>query len=40
LSDGKLHTPQLVTHRLKLEDINEGYELMRKGEGLRSVVIY
>jgi S-(hydroxymethyl)glutathione dehydrogenase/alcohol dehydrogenase len=40
LSDGKLHTHKLVTHRLKLEDINEGYDLMRKGEGLRSVVIY
>jgi S-(hydroxymethyl)glutathione dehydrogenase/alcohol dehydrogenase len=40
LTDGKLHTHQLVTHRLKLEDINEGYDLMRRGEGLRSVVIY
>ncbi len=40
LAEGKLHTDQLVTHRLKLEDINEGYDLMRKGEGLRSVVIY
>jgi len=40
LADGKLHTDQLVTHRMKLEDINQGYDLMRKGEGLRSVVIY
>ena len=40
LADGKLHTDQLVTHRFALEDINAGYDLMRKGEGLRSVVIY
>ena len=40
LKDGKLHTEQLVTHRLRLEDINDGYDLMRRGEGLRSVVIY
>jgi len=40
LADGKLHTDQLVTHRFALEDINAGYDLMRKGEGLRSVVLY
>ena len=40
LAEGKLHTDQLVSHRLKLEDINEGYALMHRGEGLRSVVVY
>jgi S-(hydroxymethyl)glutathione dehydrogenase/alcohol dehydrogenase len=40
LADGKLHTDLLVTHRFALEDINAGYDLMRKGEGLRSVVVY
>jgi S-(hydroxymethyl)glutathione dehydrogenase/alcohol dehydrogenase len=40
LADGQLHTHQLVTQRLKLDDINTGYDRMRKGEGLRSVVIY
>jgi S-(hydroxymethyl)glutathione dehydrogenase/alcohol dehydrogenase len=28
-----------VTHRLKLEQINEGFELMRKGESIRSVIV-
>lgn len=40
LDEGKLHTEHLVTHRLSLDDINEGYALMKRGEGLRSVVIY
>ena len=30
----------LITHRLKLEDINEGFELMKRGESIRSVVVY
>jgi S-(hydroxymethyl)glutathione dehydrogenase/alcohol dehydrogenase len=32
--------PELITHRLKLEQINEGFELMKKGESIRSVVVY
>ena len=40
LEEGRLHTEQLVTHRFALEDINAGYDLMRRGEGLRSVVVY
>ena len=38
--DGKLRIDELITHRLKLEDINEGFELMKRGESIRSVVIY
>jgi S-(hydroxymethyl)glutathione dehydrogenase/alcohol dehydrogenase len=30
----------LITHRLKLEQINEGFELMKRGESIRSVVVY
>jgi S-(hydroxymethyl)glutathione dehydrogenase/alcohol dehydrogenase len=36
--DGKLNIDELITHKLKLEDINEGFELMRRGESIRSVV--
>jgi S-(hydroxymethyl)glutathione dehydrogenase / alcohol dehydrogenase len=38
--DGKLHIDALITHRLKLEDINEGFELMERGESIRSVVVF
>jgi S-(hydroxymethyl)glutathione dehydrogenase/alcohol dehydrogenase len=36
----KLNIDDLITHRLKLEQINEGFELMKRGESIRSVVLY
>jgi len=38
--DGRLRIDELITHRLKLEDINEGFALMKRGESIRSVVVY
>jgi S-(hydroxymethyl)glutathione dehydrogenase / alcohol dehydrogenase len=38
--DGKLKIDELITHRLKLEDINEGFALMERGESIRSVVVF
>jgi S-(hydroxymethyl)glutathione dehydrogenase / alcohol dehydrogenase len=38
--DGKLRIDELITHRLKLEQINEGFELMKRGESIRSVVVF
>ena len=38
--DGKLNIDDLITHRLKLEDINQGFDLMKSGESIRSVVLY
>jgi S-(hydroxymethyl)glutathione dehydrogenase/alcohol dehydrogenase len=38
--DGKLNIDELITHKLKLEDINEGFELMKRGESIRSVVMF
>ena len=38
--EGKIDIDDLITHRLKLADINEGFELMKRGESIRSVVIY
>src|SRR5215210_415046 len=37
--DGKLNIDDLITHTLKLEDINRGFELMKSGESIRSVVV-
>ena len=38
--DKKIAIDELITHRLKLEDINEGFELMKRGESIRSVIVY
>jgi S-(hydroxymethyl)glutathione dehydrogenase/alcohol dehydrogenase len=38
--DGKIKIDPLITHILKLEDINHGFELMERGESIRSVVVY
>ena len=38
--DRKIRIDELITHRLKLEQINEGFELMKRGESIRSVVVY
>ena len=38
--DKKIAIDDLITHRLKLDDINEGFELMKRGESIRSVVLF
>jgi S-(hydroxymethyl)glutathione dehydrogenase / alcohol dehydrogenase len=35
---GELDLAGMITHRLELDDINEGFELMRSGSGIRSIV--
>ncbi|MDB5985352.1 MAG: S-(hydroxymethyl)glutathione dehydrogenase/class alcohol dehydrogenase [Nevskia sp.] len=36
----KINIDDLITHILPLERINEGFELMARGESIRSVVVY
>jgi S-(hydroxymethyl)glutathione dehydrogenase/alcohol dehydrogenase len=36
----KINIDDLITHTLPLERINEGFELMTRGESIRSVVVY
>jgi S-(hydroxymethyl)glutathione dehydrogenase/alcohol dehydrogenase len=36
----KIRIDELITHRLPLERINEGFELMTRGESIRTVVVY
>jgi len=38
--EGKISIDPLITHTLKLEDINHGFDLMARGESIRSVVVY
>jgi S-(hydroxymethyl)glutathione dehydrogenase/alcohol dehydrogenase len=38
--DGKINIDDLITHTLKLEDINKGFDLMHEGASIRSVVVF
>jgi S-(hydroxymethyl)glutathione dehydrogenase/alcohol dehydrogenase len=38
--EGKLNIDDLITHHLKLEEINKGFDLMKSGESIRSVVVF
>ena len=38
--DGRIDIDSLITNKLKLEDINKGFDLMHAGESIRSVVEY
>ncbi len=37
---GRLPVDKLLTHRLRLEDINEGFERLREGKAVRQVVLF
>ena len=37
---GKIQIDPMITHTLRLEDINKGFELMHEGKSIRSVVIF
>jgi S-(hydroxymethyl)glutathione dehydrogenase/alcohol dehydrogenase len=38
--EGRLNIDDLITHTLPLEKINDGFDLMHRGESIRSVVVY
>ena len=38
--EGKIRIDELITHKLALADINQGFDLMHAGESIRSVVVY
>ena len=38
--NGKINIDDLITHKLQLDDINRGFDLMRRGESIRSVVVF
>ena len=40
LMEGRFDLASLITHRLKLDAINEGFDLMQQGQSLRSVIIF
>lgn len=40
MQQGQLPIEKLMTHRLKLEDINEGFERLAAGEAIRQVIVF
>ncbi|MCX5614202.1 S-(hydroxymethyl)glutathione dehydrogenase/class III alcohol dehydrogenase [Bombella saccharophila] len=38
--EGRINIDDLITHEMKLEDINKGFDMMGRGEGIRNVVNY
>ena len=38
--DGRVNIDDLITHTMPLERINDAFDLMHKGESIRSVVVY
>src|SRR5271155_1051016 len=38
--DGRINIDDLITHVFPFDQINEGFELMRRGESIRSVVVF
>ncbi len=38
--DGKLDLDPFISHRIALEDVNQGFELMERQDGIRSVIMF
>ncbi len=38
--EGRIAIDNLITHRLKLDEINHGFDLMHEGKSIRSVVVF
>jgi hypothetical protein len=38
--EGKIRLDDLVSHRLTLEQINDGYDLMRRGQSIRAIITF
>jgi S-(hydroxymethyl)glutathione dehydrogenase/alcohol dehydrogenase len=38
--NGKIEIDPMITHVLPLDRINEAFDLMHRGESIRSVVVY
>ena len=38
--DGRLKLDELITARIKLEQVNEGFDALKRGAAIRSVVVF
>ena len=37
---GKLPVDKLISHKIKLDEINQGFERLAKGEGIRQIITF
>jgi S-(hydroxymethyl)glutathione dehydrogenase/alcohol dehydrogenase len=37
---GRLAIDELITHRISLDEINTGFDLMKSGQAVRTVVVF
>ena len=37
---GKIELDSLITHRVTLDQVGEGFEMMKRGEGIRTIVVF
>lgn len=40
MQSGKLPIEKLMTHRITLDEINEGFERLATGEAIRQVIVF
>ena len=38
--DGKLDVDPFISHRITLDEVNDGFELMERQDGIRSVISF
>jgi S-(hydroxymethyl)glutathione dehydrogenase / alcohol dehydrogenase len=38
--NGRIKLDELITKRIRLEDINDGFATLARGEGIRTVVMF
>jgi len=38
--DGRLHLDEMISSRIPLEDVNDAFDRMRKGEVARQVIVF
>ena len=38
--DGKLDVDPFISHRITLDEVNHGFELMERQDGIRSVISF
>ena len=38
--DGRLHLDQMISSRIPIEDVNDAFDMMRKGEAARQVIVF
>jgi S-(hydroxymethyl)glutathione dehydrogenase/alcohol dehydrogenase len=38
--DGRLHLDEMISSRIQLDEVNEAFDRMRKGQAARQVIVF